>query len=448
MINNKESLYSDLKKYVEKNIYPMSMPGHKRNAPKQMLDFAKDIYDIDVTEICGTDALYNADGILKKAMDYAKEVYQSDASFFLVNGSTCGVLSAIKTCVKRGENILFASNSHYSAYNAIELLGINPIYLETPKLKDIDMFSSVNVNEIKDILEKKEIKAIYITSPTYDGVLSDISSISKIAHKYNIPLIVDSAHGAHFTFIKELSCASALSQGADIVVESLHKTLPSLTQTAIIHIKSDIIDSKDLLKSIKVFQTSSPSYVFMSAIDMCIRYCNEVASDDITEYVSNLKKLRDIKLKNLSVFYPKDTDNIYNYDISKVIIVCKKINGLILQKILRQVYNIETEMAQKDYILALTTFLDKKEILEKLSKALIEIDNNIDKISDNIKSDKDIQRNKEILVYLEKYLNKQYNDYIYVYPPGIPIIKSGDILTKDKYEEIKKYVLDNYNVIV
>ena len=240
------SLQKKLEEYYNKNYLPMHMPGHKRNV--ELLG-EKLPYIIDITEIEGFDDLHNPEGIIKNIEEKAKKLYKSEKSFILVNGSTCGILSGIRACVNTGDKVLVARNCHKSVYNALEINGLNPIYI-VPEIERDGIDRNISISDVKKKLEEnKDIKLIIITSPTYEGIISDIKQIVDIAHKYNVPVLVDEAHGAHLNFIDELKSKEALNVGADIVVQSLHKTLPALTGTALLHIQGNLVKEENVKRT-------------------------------------------------------------------------------------------------------------------------------------------------------------------------------------------------------
>ena len=211
--------------YAKSDYYPFHMPGHKRQ-----LDCRWNPYELDITEIDGFDNLHDPQGLILDSMNRAKRLYNTKETFFLVNGSTAGILTAVHACVKRRGKILISRNSHKSVYNAAALLELETVCLYPQQLEDWNLAAGLSVEEVKRGLdENPDAQAILVTSPTYDGFVSPIKEIADLAHKAGIPLIVDEAHGAHFPFSEKLP-ESALTQGADLVVQSLHKTMPALTQ--------------------------------------------------------------------------------------------------------------------------------------------------------------------------------------------------------------------------
>ena len=231
-------LEQKLNELEQSDIYPFHMPGHKR----AFLPFANP-YAIDITEIEGFDNLHHATGILQEAQQKAADLYGAQKTYYLVNGSTCGLLAAISAAVPRGGKILVARNCHKAVYHAMYLRQLVPVYLY-PEDTAYGIQGQVTPQMVqKQLKQTPDIRAVVITSPTYDGVVSDIQSIADIVHAYGIPLIVDEAHGAHFGFSPEFP-ENATRLGADAVIMSVHKTLPAFTQTALLHLCSDRIAEK------------------------------------------------------------------------------------------------------------------------------------------------------------------------------------------------------------
>ena len=254
-------LEEELKTLAESDMYPFHMPGHKRNMKLQVNPYA-----YDITEIDDFDNLHEAEGIIAQAQQRAAELFHAEKSFFLVNGSTCGILAAISAAVPKGGRILMARNCHKAAYHAAYLRGLQISYVY-PVITQFGIQGSIRVEDVAAALqEDASIQAVVITSPTYDGILSDIASIAELAHSYNIPLIVDEAHGAHLGFYSYFPQA-AIQLGADVVIQSLHKTLPSFTQTAILHMNKGLVRQEDIIRFLSIYETSSPSYLFLAGID-------------------------------------------------------------------------------------------------------------------------------------------------------------------------------------
>lgn len=452
------NLQEKLEAYYNKDYLPMHMPGHKRNID---LLGEKLPYKIDITEISGFDDLHHATGLIKNIEDKAKKIYGSKRSFILVNGSTCGILAGIRAVVNFGDKVLVARNSHKSVYNAIELNNLDSIYL-SPKINRYGIDENIDVNEVEETLkENKDIKLVVITSPTYEGMISNISSIVSIAHKYNIPVLVDEAHGAHLSFMGNLCNKEALNSGADIVIQSLHKTLPALTGTALLHIQGDLIKEEDVARELSIFETSSPSYILMSSIEECLDIIISKGKELFKEYENNLKYFysETRKLQKLKIL-GNEIENKEYYDFGKIVIITKNTNitGKELSDILRDEYKIELEMSSINYALAMASICDKKESFTRLLKALKEIDKRIEEKEEKFEDYNIIIPKKEMKVS-EAIRNKSYKledykeiegktskEYIWVYPPGIPLITPGEVINKETIKKINEYQKANIEI--
>lgn len=304
------------------------------------------------------------------------------------------------------------------------------------------------------ILEKNpDIKLVVLTSPTYEGVISNIKEIAKIVHLYSIPLLIDEAHGAHIKFTKRLKEKEALESGADIVIQSLHKTLPALTQTAVMHVQGKLVKEEEIQKQLAIFQTSSPSYILMSSIDECLNIIEKEGKQLFKKYEEQLKYFYEQlkNLKNLKILGNLIKKQEY-YDNGKIVIITENtnINGNELSKILREQYKIEVEMANTNYIIAMTSICDKKENFQRLIDALKQIDKQLEyqyieeseiykKIPKKALEIYDIEKNRESkFINYKDALGKIVNEYVWIYPPGIPIIAPGEVIDNNVIKIIEK----------
>lgn len=445
-----------LEAYANDDYYPFHMPGHKRRA----LEFFNP-YQIDITEIEGFDNLHHAEDILREAQKRAAELYHSKETFYLVNGSTCGILAAMCSCVKSGDKILMARNSHKAAYHGAFLhqLQIQYIY---PQMTQYGIQGSIAPEAIEEAFaESPDIQAVFITSPTYDGVTSDIRAIAEIAHRHHVPLIVDEAHGAHFAFSEEFP-TSAVECGADIVIQSLHKTLPSFTQTALLHLNSDMVSARDVKKYLGIFETSSPSYLFMAGMEKCIQMLREDKEKLFSEYVERLERFyaanRD--LKNLMILEKEEVkeheDAIFEWDFGKILIFTRSnlLTGEELYRILLKKYHLQMEMCTGSYVTAMTSIMDTEEGFERLTEALHQIDKNL---GDSVNSDWQSEfisqtyqpRRKGLEIYqaealphremeLQQTEGLMAGEYVYLYPPGIPLVVPGEVIDEQLLSSIRQ----------
>lgn len=455
-------LYKNLIEYSNSDYYPFHMPGHKRNIEDGVSPFS-----YDITEIDGFDNLHNPQGILKIAMEEAAEFYGTDKTYYLVNGSTCGLLSAICGVTSRGDKILVARNCHKAVYNAIYLNELTPVYINPEYIEMYGINGGISPEVVRyELSEKPDIKAVIITSPTYEGVVSDVQRIAEIVHKRGIPLIVDEAHGAHFGLHTGFP-QSAVKSGADIVIQSVHKTLPSLTQTALLHIRSDIVNVGEVERFLHIYQSSSPSYVLMSSIDECI---NKLKSDGLflfEPYVKRLevmltheKQLTHLKIVGREIV---GKNAVYDLDPSKIVISVRgtSYTGSRLYKEMLEKYHLQLEMASGDYAIAMTSPMDTEDGLLRLFMAMVEIDRDMRIYGDDTKNEvvnymipkpivmeniyKATHSDTEELL-IENAVGKISNEFVYLYPPGSPILAPGELITNDIVKLINDYKASGLSV--
>jgi arginine/lysine/ornithine decarboxylase len=509
----------ELKRYGESDIYPFHMPGHKRQpvGTGEMSDAADSAasYRIDITEIDGFDNLHNPTGILKEAQERAAALYGAKQSYYLVNGSTCGLLAAICAAVGRRQKVLVARNCHKAVYHALSLWELSADYLY-PKVAGNGIAGQIAPEDVKRALAqgdpyadfvgettvepadgccseagmKTPYAAVIITSPTYDGVVSDIAAIAEIVHAYDIPLIVDEAHGAHFGLSPHFP-ASAISLGADLVIQSMHKTLPSYTQTALLHLCSSRVAAAAVEKYLDIFETSSPSYILMAGMEKCIRLLSDEKESLFDAYWEKLscfyqqtESLQHLRVGKASDF---SAEEAYAFDPSKLLIFTgdSGMTGKELYDRLLEEYHLQMEMVSRDYVLAMTSVMDTQEGFDRLAAALAEMDAEVDgkkglagSLATAGKSDKrngsaelhadagqQDERNCRQMFGAEPDLNMEIADmiyvpqqqvcriseaesaeneavslseaagrtsavYVYLYPPGIPILAPGERITE------------------
>ena len=373
------NIFDKLKNYSDSDYYAFHMPGHKRNL--DLMDGTSP-YRIDITEIDGFDDLHHAEGILKEAQERAARVYHADETHFLVNGSTVGILSAILGTTEKGDSILVARNCHKSVYHAIYLNELDPVYLYPKFDTELGLSTEIDAADVQKALEEHPgIRAVMIVSPTYDGVVSDIEKIAEIVHEAGCLLIVDEAHGAHFGFDPYFP-KSANMYGADLVINSLHKTLPALTQTALLHVNGERVNRRKVKRYLDMLQTSSPSYILMASIDACIHLLEQTQMQKCSifkEYAAHIDNLRE-ELKKLKYLKIIRTENTDRYDRSKFVISVKHapMSSHELYERLLHDYHLQMEMLAGTYVLAMTTVGDTQEGLDRLRDALLAIDAELD----------------------------------------------------------------------
>lgn len=476
--NKSQMLYDELAAYCESDFYPYHMPGHKRNHNICNLKMLSEAFRIDITEIDGFDNLHHAEGLLKQAQERAAELYGAEETFFLVNGSTCGILAAITAVTDKQDTVLIARNCHKSVYHAAILQELHLRYLYPDQIAEFEIADAVSPEAVSEALEQyPACRAVVITSPTYEGVISDIGAIAEAVHKKNKVLIVDEAHGAHLGLADGMP-ENAVRQGADIVIHSLHKTLPSMTQTALLHVNGSRVNRVKLRRYLSIYQSSSPSYVLMAGMDACISFIRENAADRFgrfREYYYNFVKKMEI-CRHIRIGMPEKIRNkgyhFTAWDIGKLVISVKdtSMSGQKLYDVLRDEFHLQMEMAAGSYVLAIMTIADEETGWQRLADALLQID---DRIEDRIKdrTDRTTDKNqsiqerknypkpiavKTISQALHDTDNKCYDmttdglseykrkeipltqaagkvaaDFVNLYPPGIPLLVPGEVIEED-----------------
>lgn len=401
-----EGIYEKLTAYCASDAYPFHMPGHKRR-----LGSVGEAFAIDITEIDGFDNLHHAEELLKDAQDRAAALYGAEQTFYLVNGSTCGILAAVSAAVKRGGKLLMARNCHKAVYHAAEIRGLQTVYLypETVRCSsgdgqsDLVLNGAIRAEDVENALKADpQIEAVFLTSPTYDGIVSDIRKIAETAHRYGAALIVDEAHGAHFGFHPYFP-ENSVGCGADLVIHSLHKTLPSMTQTALLHVGRDSrVSAGKTAHYLDIYETSSPSYVLMAGMDRCMEIVQDQGEALFSAFAERLEKFyRETEgLRHVHVLKKENVlraaDGAVDFDRSRLILSVdkeaanvdsedfsegscgKKIqNGADLADYLRKEHHLEMEMAAGAYCLALCSIGDDDEGFERLAGALKSLDERI-----------------------------------------------------------------------
>lgn len=425
-----KSLLAKLASYAEEDYLPMHMPGHKRcdgfpyPAPLP--------FKFDITEIDGFDDLNHPEGIFLESQRLAASLWGSDECIYSVNGSSGAILAGIRGSLagKKSKKVLMARGCHKSVYHGVELCGAVPVYLSA----EVDPFgfhTEISPKEVKRKLsENPDTSLVIITSPTYEGIISDVREIARICHDAGVPLMVDEAHGAHLS-LHGVFPEGAVSCGADIVVQSIHKTLPSLTQTALMHLSGELIDKVEIKRQMSIFQTTSPSYILSSSIDCAVRYlASEKGKKRLEDWHLSVIGARErlTELKNLTLFESPC------YDVSKLVI-CGA--GAKLADYLRREHKIELEMSSLSYVIGMTGAGDGAESLDRFVQGVFEAD----KIFTDVRpvAAQDLSVPRQIIspaeaveleceeISLSDALGRISASYVYAYPPGIPMIVPGEL---------------------
>lgn len=481
-----ERLYQKLQKYSSTDTYGFHMPGHKR---KPLMHHC---YEIDITEIDGFDDMHHPEGLLKEFQSYMQDIYHTRGSYFLVNGSTGGILAAISAAVELGGELLVARNCHKSVYNAVYLRNLKTHYIYPQYDENWGIFTTISPEDVdKNMRLYPACKAVMIVSPTYEGAVSDIEKIAEVVHRHGGILIVDEAHGAHFPYLEDFP-KSAVDCGADIVIQSVHKTLPSLTQTALLHICGGESLQKKVEKYLSIYQSSSPSYIFLSSIEECVLWMEEKKNTVGNVYAKELGKLRENiqTLKRIEIYEPlasSPNKTVHcltqgeDYDQGKLVLRVRNMenSGKWLYEKLLYDFRIQLEMCLPGHCIAMTSIMDDQKAFARLFDALSHLDEILSeehKAFEQEFSQKKVtgissftagcERVKNCMepVQLRKALDNEfvYSSYeaellpmdqiplsrcggrismetAYVYPPGIPIIVAGERFSKECVRVLQQY---------
>ncbi|MDD3012442.1 MAG: aminotransferase class I/II-fold pyridoxal phosphate-dependent enzyme [Candidatus Gastranaerophilales bacterium] len=424
--------------------------GHcQGNQVLSRFNFLNKAFKYDFSEIDGLDNLQNPEGIILESQKWASEIYESGQSYYLVNGSSSGILALMLSTAGVGEKVLIARNAHKSVINALVLSGAVPVWIDNDWLYDWDILAGMSLENIeKAFAENPDVKGIWLTNPTYEGIVSDITPISKFCKEKGIFLIVDEAHGALWNFSDRLS-ETAIKQGADASVQSLHKTAASLNQGALLHLsKNSKIDSAKLQQCLNIVNTTSPSYLILASIEGSIEYLNTSAGrkrlDCLIEESNNFRQ----NLSSIGEINFLEAKNNFQVDKTKLFFGIKNVSGYALGDLLLEKFNIEVELDNNKGILALTGIGTERNKFKKLSDAVIKSANILKKVSvKNISSPfikpemvytpREAFYKRSVKSDLKDCIGKISKQTIVPYPPGIPVLIAGELIRQEHIDIIK-----------
>jgi arginine/lysine/ornithine decarboxylase len=446
-------MFRALSQYLGNENLPFHMPGHKqgRMIPKEMIH---NLLKFDLTELYGLDNLHFPEGVIKEAQCAAANAVGATETFFLVNGSTAGILASILSVVGSEEKLIVGRDCHRSVLHALTLSGGIPVYVKPHFLQNFGISGCVDVKSLhQTMLDHPDAKAVLITRPTYYGVCSDISKICEIAHEKGLVLIVDEAHGAHLPYSNRLP-KSAIDAGADLVVQSAHKTLPSLTQTAYLHLNGERVDRQRIMQNLRMLQSSSPSYIFLMFLDFARAYMENEGKVALDHVITRLDGFRETfkELDLVRVLAQKDLRE-GSLDPTRLTIQLSDTGktGFQMEKIFREEHNIHVELSDLQNIVCIVTVADGELELNRLKVAiaesvkkhfvqgtkgqnLIHFDFEIPQMALTPKS---VSLMPYEFVQLQHSVGKICKYTITPYPPGIPYLCPGEMFSKELVECVK-----------
>ena len=427
--------------------YPLHMPGHKRQpGPVPGLPYAW-----DTTETPATDDLHDAGGILAQAMARTAALCGAARTWYLVNGSTGGLLAAVRALAPAGGTVICARNCHKAVYHAIELGGLHVRWLTPPLDPGWGIYGSVTPDAVAAALQAAPTAAcVILTSPTYEGVLSDIAGIAAVCHARGVPLLVDEAHGAHYLPLAQ-ACGwrgGALAAGADVVVQSPHKTLPSLTQTALLHLGAgSLADPEEIERQLDVFETSSPSYPLLASLDGCTGLLAARGAALFAGWRARLDRFyqKTGTLRRLRVLEAGCAEHpaFWSRDDGKILVDGRGagLTGAALAQALRA-RRLEPEMQTGTLLLAMTSLADAADALDNLAEALAEVEVETRANSPLPPVATALPAPGAAVLPIAAALRRPHApcpaaaaagrtaaEYVWAYPPGVPLLAPGERIT-------------------
>ena len=483
-----------LEEYTGRELSAWHMPGHKRKPV--FPGFWEEMFRYDVTEVPGTDDLHHASGAIRRSQEEAAGVYGADFSHYLVGGSTAGILASIGAATKlwrekrktrKAPTFLVASNCHKSVWNGLRLVGAKTIPV-TPA--EDPVYGPVLSDELLRVLSEKiedsdQVAGCILTSPTYAGVISPLGELHAVLEVYGIPLIVDEAHGAHLPFCRDPALESGVSCGAEYVVQSLHKTLPALTQTAILHVNGEKEADEAVTEQLAVFESSSPSYILMLSAEQAVAWADR-HREELMAYPDRMREFREELSKELKHLELVKLPG--NQDPSRIMLQARRetevpeesrllLTGTGMAAWLERETGVVAELAGSREVILLSSVCDEEEDLRQLKDALLRLDEEIgEAVSRETEKKQELQRLQETRELQESKESEKSEEFeeaedtsasedditevltgpgpavqapllrvgdfvqrdIYVYPPGVPILRSGERVTESALKRLEE----------
>jgi len=463
---DKLPLIKGLKDYVEEENTRFHMPGHRNEDQiEELALLQKYLYSFDVTEVEGTDNLHYPEEMIASSQVLLTEAMGSKESLYCVNGSTSSNYAMIYGLLKREDTVLVQRNCHQSVYNAISLLDLKAVYLMPEIVKEFNLPSFITLEELKRIHEEhKEAKAVILTSPTYHGIVTDIAPLADYCRSHGLYLLVDEAHGAHFSFSEMLPDAS-IRCGANASSVSFHKTLPSLTQGSVLNLSEKLTEDEVLRirHYHRIFQSSSPSYPLLASMEMARYYMEENGEALYRNLLERIFALK-VELKKIKGIRILGKEHVPLFDETRLVI-STPLPGAEIDHILRSEYKIQCEMTEGNNLIFILTPFDTEEDLESIAFALRSISRKQEKRwleeKNPEKTLHPMYINPPVRIYTESdvlYLESEHVslddavgrvsiEKVIPYPPGIPLLMPGELITKEIIDSLMIYLNQDANIL-
>ncbi|MBS4189064.1 aminotransferase class I/II-fold pyridoxal phosphate-dependent enzyme [Bacillus sp. FJAT-49705] len=452
-------LFSGLLAHAKKNPIQFHIPGHKKGNgidPEFREFIGNNALAIDLINIGPLDDLHQPKGIIKEAQDLAAEAFGADRTFFSVQGTSGAIMTMVMAVCGPGEKIIVPRNVHKSVMSAIVFSGATPIFIHPEIDKNLGISHGITTDSVARALEQHpDAKGILVINPTYFGISADLKKIVEVAHSYNVPVLVDEAHGAHIHFHDDLPM-SAMQAGADLAATSVHKLGGSMTQSSILNMKGNLVSAKRVQSILSMLTTTSTSYLLLASLDVARKRLategKELIDKSITLAQSIRRRINEIENIYCVGDEILETDAAHGFDPTKLIISVKDLglNGFDVEKWLRENYNIEVEMSDLYNILCIITPGDTDYEADTLIKALTELSAERHGLTEKLEtqvllpdipvlslSPRDAFYAETELVPFDGSEGRIIAEFIMVYPPGIPIFIPGEIITQENLRYIK-----------
>lgn len=451
-------LVEAIKQSIETPTYQFHIPGHTKGNgiyPEFKKLVGKKAFLVDTTdEFDNLGTLHPATGPIEEALELAAKAFGAKKTFFLLNGSTVGNMALAMSLTKKGQKVIVNRNCHRSILTGLIMSGADPLWLVPKRLDEWGIWGSVVPEDVEELLQaNKDVAAVWVTNPTYEGVVSDIKSISLICKKYNVPLLVDEAHGCLWNFNKHLP-TSSLELGADAIVHSLHKTGGSMSQSSMLHIgENSMLNVDKIEKALKLLHTTSPSITLLASLDASRAHLeSDTGKRQIQNAIKNAKYLRK-RIDNIQGMHQLKSDFGYQTDVMKIFMKADGLSGKRLESILEIDFKIEVESASDVGLLILANIGNKRSDFEYLANCL-------EKISKKEYSDICYLENKKHMPMLTPIIEMNLQEAFYKdketflkehaigrisgeiiaeCPPGIAILVPGELITEKHLSYLEDY---------
>lgn len=443
-------IFDAVKKYIESGTIPFHVPGHKqgRGLTELQAYLGENTLKMDLTCMPGLDNICNPRDAIATAETLAAKAFGADKAFFLVNGTTSGIQAMIMAVCQPGDKIIIPRNAHKSALGGLIMSGAHPIYIEPAIDEDFGISMGITPEQVeRAILQHPDAKGVFVVNPNYYGTVSHLSGIVNLAHQYQIPVIVDEAHGAHLSFSEELPL-SAMEAGADLAASSTHKLIGSMTQSSMLFLREGLVNGERVKSMLNLTQTTSPSYLLLTSLDLARKqiavHGRELVKESIqwAQWVKNQIKT----IPSISIFGEnfKKAPGFYGFDPTKVIINVTGLgmSGYEVEHLLREEYRLQVELSDLYNVMFVITLGDTKETVEYLVEAIKAIAKanplgNLLKYSPPLPDlpemmflPRDAFYSETKIIPLDEAAGEISAESIMAYPPGIPLLCPGEVITQ------------------